>query len=1408
MNSRWQTSRIGLINFWYYDEQEFPFVKGRMLLRGSNGSGKSVTMQSVIPLLLDGNMSPERLDPFGSRDRKMSSYLLEEDDDRDERTGYLYLEFKRQESGTWLTVGMGIRARKGKPLDKWYFSLTDGRRVGRDFFLYKEIGEKVTLSKKELENRIAGGGQIFDRQADYMEYVNRQIFGFETVEEYKEMIDLLIQLRTPKLSKDFKPSVVNDILSDSLQPLSDEDLRPMSEAIENMDTMNMNLKAREAGYQAAEKIQRVLDRYNRLTLFEKADRCCENRKRLLALEKEERARTEENERCEKRVRQLEDEIADLDARRDTMEKERDSLSRSDAVGLKSREMDLASRIRARETLLSEKKRQLDAKQEQYVELEDRRKREKDRVYEKECELDVILEEMRAEAEEMSFDEHAFFREELKENFHRPFSWDTHEAQFIKVKSEISRGTELLRDAEIRRKEADELLKNRERQQRETDMAMRKESELEAMLVQVENEWKEALYSWNEQNEELKFSKEQMREMARFADEYGEDSDFAKVRQTAADLWIDRKGGINGELGRKQEEKRNLEEAHREIEEELAQWESSREPEPPRSEAVRKNRERLQEKGIPYQEFYKVVEFGKELVQDPEACGRLEEALLEMGILDALVIEEQYREQVLAADPGCADRYLFVQPHHAEKSLLDVLDLNDSVNDIFFNQRITGILGNIFLAGTSDAGEKSGAKVEGAGGDFPDETGPSVTAVYPDGSYQIGVIRGTVTGEHEAGFIGVQARERSRKAKIAACRDMLAENERQQEILERETEVLKQRLVRLQQEYEKLPGDTDIREAFRMLSDARRIVEQMRQEGARLEEELLKVSAVLKELKRQAAEIAQKLYLNCSYETFRRADEAAADYRQHFYQLRSGHELFLQVHAHLEELKERQELLDQEMDQIRYEAGNAARELNKEREEYNSIIQQLELTDYEQIRKQLDECMDWLKNYPGRLQKCVAEKTQNEERIRTLREQAAQNEERISELRSKAEYLGKCFAAEMELDYVHFTESPIKDAADRDNTALEEAAGKVRDFLAPECRDMEKEQIISRLNQVYFENRGFLTDYQIMQTELFEELDRQAQRGDPPAKRLDIAARYQGVRIPFGSLLTHLEEEIAELKDLIKDGDRELFEDILANTVSRKIRGKINSSNAWVEKMNSLMGAMNTSSGLKLKLRWRSRTAETEDQLDTKELVELLKKDYRLMREEEAAKLSAHFRSKVEEARRHAKDSGGMISFYQVMKETLDYRKWFEFQLFFQKGGERVKELTNSVFGTFSGGEKAMAMYVPLFSAVVAKYQGGRADAPRLISLDEAFAGVDNRNIRDMFRLMTEFQFDFIINSQVLWGDCDTLDALAIYQLLRPENAKFVTVMPYLWNGHARVMLEDESEMEEQAAQTGPSGMSE
>lgn len=92
VKNRWELSRIGIFNYWYYGYQEFHFKDGRLLLRGQNGSGKSVTMQSVITFLLDGNKHPSRLDPFGSKDRKMRDYLLGEKhvSNIEERIGYLF----------------------------------------------------------------------------------------------------------------------------------------------------------------------------------------------------------------------------------------------------------------------------------------------------------------------------------------------------------------------------------------------------------------------------------------------------------------------------------------------------------------------------------------------------------------------------------------------------------------------------------------------------------------------------------------------------------------------------------------------------------------------------------------------------------------------------------------------------------------------------------------------------------------------------------------------------------------------------------------------------------------------------------------------------------------------------------------------------------------------------------------------------------------------------------------------------------------------------------------------------------------------------------------------------------------------------------------------------------------------
>ena len=1358
MNSRWQANKIGLINFWYYDEQEFPFVKGRMLLRGSNGSGKSVTMQSVVPLLLDGNMSPERLDPFGSRDRKMSSYLLEENDGREERTGYLYLEFKRKNSETYMTIGMGIRARKGKPLDKWYFSITDGRRIGKDFLLYKNIGEKVTLSKKEIENRLAEGGRVFDRQIEYMEYVNKQIFGFETTDEYKEMVDLLIQLRTPKLSKDFKPSVINDILSDSLQPLSDEDLRPMSEAIENMDSMNMNLKGRKEAKQAAEKINVVFDKYNKKILCEKADRFEKSKEKLdkaLAEQKEYEKKFAE---CTDKIQTLEKEIQNINEKKEIFEKEKESLSKSDAVTLKRREAQLTKEIEMQSKILEDKNKFLSSKEEQYIDAQRQIKDEENRKYEKEKELDSLMEEMQEEAEQMSFQECAFMCQEIKENIESNYKFELHRQQFEVTRERIDEGEKILSQLQLLDRQKEDMLQKREEHIRRLDSIQKKISELESVLVQVENEWKESLYKWNEENEELKLGNELLQELCKFADYYGENSDFTVVRQKIADNFFEYKSKIETLLKDNEVELKNINEELKEVKTELDEWENQKEPQPQRTEAVLKNRRRLDEIGIPYQEFYKIIEFDSELSE--ETCNHLEEALLRMGILDAVIVDEQYKEKVLEPTKGCEDNYLFAGKAESGKSLLDVLELNEDANDIFSNMRITGILGSI---------------------SFDNE---GIISVSSDGSFHMGAIAGTITGEYEAAYIGTKAREKNRLKKIEECKEQIAVLEEQIKLLEEKNRTLSLRKEKLSDEYKKHPNDVDMREAFRMLQDEERSYEILKKENELLDEKLTAFMEEIKGKRKAAIDIAEKLYLNCTYDVFSNAKEAAEKYDKALVSLKSTHEIFIRCVEYLKERSRYLEDLNFDMDQIRYDIRNFEKQIKSKCEEKNSIQEQLSLTNYDEIKDRLDKCIEWLVLYPEKLQKYVMEQTKNTDLAENIKENNKKILEKISIYKKNNEAYLKYYEQEKNLGYV-IVPQEIKDDAQH-----------IYEYLISDVKSIGNNDIIRDLNKVYFENRGFLTDYQLTQGELFTESDELEKTEGFSAKRLDIVARYKGIKVSFSSLLAHLDEDITELENLIKDGDRELFEDILANTVSRKIRGKINASDMWVKKMNVLMNGMDTSSGLKLSLKWRSKTAEKEDQLDTKELVELLKKDYRLMSEEEAARLSAHFRSKVEEARRNARDSAGMVSFYQIMKETLDYRKWFEFQLFSQKNGERQKELTNSVFGTFSGGEKAMSMYVPLFSAVVAKYQGGRDDAPRLISLDEAFAGVDNRNIRDMFRLMTQFEFDFIINSQVLWGDCDTLDALAIYQLIRPENARFVTVMPYLWNGFSKELLDDEESVEQ------------
>lgn len=289
-----------------------------------------------------------------------------------------------------------------------------------------------------------------------------------------------------------------------------------------------------------------------------------------------------------------------------------------------------------------------------------------------------------------------------------------------------------------------------------------------------------------------------------------------------------------------------------------------------------------------------------------------------------------------------------------------------------------------------------------------------------------------------------------------------------------------------------------------------------------------------------------------------------------------------------------------------------------------------------------------------------------------------------------------------------------------------------------------------------------------------------------SKRVDIRIKLQKKEISLYDLIKKLNLNIEEHNLLINENERKVFEDILINNLSTKISARISRAKNWVKEIDKLMDKVNTSNGLKLNITWVPKKGQSEDDIDIKELSTLLSTS-KFLTEEEREKVSKHFKLKLKQQKRRMEDENKISSYQSIIKEVLDFRRWFEFKLMYTTPRQNKKELTDNEFYRLSGGEKALAMYIPLFAAVNARYDGAdKKDCPRMISLDEAFAGVDEENISHMFNLMEGLDLDYVLNSQVLWGTYEGVKNLAIYELIR-EGSDMVIPIKYTWNGHSKIV---------------------
>ncbi|HZD64862.1 MAG TPA: hypothetical protein VE152_02055, partial [Acidimicrobiales bacterium] len=253
---RMRPLRAGIRNVWEYDDQEFWFSDGRLILRGQNTAGKSKALELLFPFVLDGDIRPQRLDPFGSVSKTMYWNLIDFCG-RDSAIGYCWAEFGHvDEDGAerFVTCLVGMRAIRsaGKRVDTW-FAVTPGR-VGLDLDL---APGDLPLTAEKFRAALPERSVVSTSARDHRAAVDHALFGLGP-ERYEALLHLLLQLRRPKLSEKLDMTRLGDYLSDALPPLEHHRMERLASAFAHLDEQTAALERLEA---SAAELHSFLEHY-------------------------------------------------------------------------------------------------------------------------------------------------------------------------------------------------------------------------------------------------------------------------------------------------------------------------------------------------------------------------------------------------------------------------------------------------------------------------------------------------------------------------------------------------------------------------------------------------------------------------------------------------------------------------------------------------------------------------------------------------------------------------------------------------------------------------------------------------------------------------------------------------------------------------------------------------------------------------------------------------------------------------------------------------------------------------------------------------------------------------------------------------------------------------------------------
>lgn len=1348
MNNYWQMNRIGFVNFWLYDEEEFHFIDGKLLLRGQNGSGKSITTQSFIPFILDGDRTPSRLDPFGSSDRRMEYYFLGEEG-KDEATGYLFLEFKKEETGEYRTIAIGQRARRGKPMDFWGFVILDGRRVGIDIHLYKETGSTRIPHDKQLMRKNLGEETPFtDVPGEYKAMVNKYLFGFLRAEQYEQFIKLLVKVRAPKLSKEFKPTKVYDILNESLQTLTDEDLRAMVDAMEKMDGIQENLEQLQRAFSEVKIIRNEYIRYNQYMLARKGQAYLDKKKEVekLQLEFQQKEQQKQEFLSEQSIKQqrqeeMEDQISlvhsQLTSLLDTDMEEAElklEKAKSDKEEAEAQSKKWEDKIREHQTNLIEYDRKT-------TQIKGSLELVRDDFTDKKKELCQVQEQLQWEEHKSALERVQL--EQSTEIKDIAGKIKDYQRQIAIGKTSIEKYGTAKREYDIFQEKYETSKKEKDLKEQECDRAKECVEECQDNLIHK-------FYQMPKQNQEWIPEKELLQEIEKKIRDYEQSENAEEIRII---------------MRKDYERNRNImqnilsENTHIYAEQERALWENMKkleqlqtqiEVEPERSEMVLASRKAMAEAGIIAIPFYKAVEFAEELTE--QECAQLEKQLQMMGILDALVVPYHMVAKVQKQFPQLADTILCVEKEG--ESSFTKLKVNEELS-AELQEATARILSNVV--------EKPGYNSE--------------IYIGMQGEFRQGVLCGKSKATDEAAYVGELARKRKKEQMIQALQGEIDALQQKVEQLQQEIRQIENRLETLEKEYQNLP---EFMEINRLLQ----IVKNCELEQEYLEKQLNNQREQMERAENQCNGLYQTMLQNCkllpygrTLTDYQEAENAAEEYQQIWQELLEG---VRQLEAFQQELIREQEQTEREEVQME-EAFQEKRTWTRKIEAFAIEVHKFEeyLNRPENIEKaqRIELLKVQEKNIAEELKDLRDRLIQINERLVIISENEGEKKQKLQEAIEYETFLRKYFEEELELRLV----------IEREAKTVVECAKQAFSLLRESDKAKEPQDVLNALYRVYQQHNSNLSKYGTTLEDCFD--------GDEDMvlatrKRIRIVSVWNGKKLYLEEFFQIIRNTIDETELLIQKKDRELFEDILSQTISQQLTDRIAESRRWVQDMSGLMKGIDTSMGLTFSLNWKPKTADNDAELDTSDLEHILLRDRELLTIEDIERVALHFRSKIKTEKAKLLEEGGAINYMELVRDALDYRRWFEFQMSYKRNQEEKKLLSNAAFNRFSGGEKAMAMYVPLFAAVNAQYKkASKADHPRMIALDEAFAGVDDKNISSMFQLVGSLNFDYIMNSQALWGCYETVNGLKIAELLRPQNSQIITTIQYIWNGHERILNE-------------------